>query len=254
MPSKPAPALAETDLYGPVRDYLEAQGYLVQGEVRQCDVAAVRGEELLVVELKLRLGHEVLAQAARRREIADVVYVAIPKPPRIAEWRKRSVGLLYLLRRLEIGLLLVSPRARTAPRVAVEAPVAIFDPVRNGALRSAVLREVRRRSGDFNPGGSVRRKLVGAHRETAIHIACCLERHGPLRVTDLHRLGTGLSTRSVLEASARIECWFRRLPDERWSLRPRGKRALEEHPEAAAHFRALVSQARVLPSSSDAER
>ena len=34
--------LRESDLYGPVRDYLENLGYQVKGEVKDCDIAALR--------------------------------------------------------------------------------------------------------------------------------------------------------------------------------------------------------------------
>ena len=45
-------SLRESDLYGPVRDYLEGLGYEVKGEVRDCDINALRDGELIVVELK----------------------------------------------------------------------------------------------------------------------------------------------------------------------------------------------------------
>ncbi len=229
-------SLREVDLYPPVRQYLTDQGYEARGEVRQCDVAAVRGRELLVVELKLRFGAAVLAQAARRQAVADQVYVAIPRPADVRAWRKRSADLLFLTERLELGLMLVAPAARKSGRVTIEVP-RLFDRVRNGNLRAAIVREVLGRETDSVPGGSLRTRLVGAHRETAIHIACCLADHGPLTIAELHRLGTGLTTRVVLEASQQIEGWFERAEDGRYALRPSGLAALDEHAEIAAHFR-----------------
>ena len=45
--------MRETDLYPPVKAFLEAQGYTVKGEVEGCDVVALRGDEPpVVVELK----------------------------------------------------------------------------------------------------------------------------------------------------------------------------------------------------------
>ena len=232
----------ETDLYQPVHDFFAEQGYLVQGEVKQCDVAAVKGDELVIVELKLQLGTTALAQAVQRQEIGNAVYLAAPRPTNLRQWRVRSRALLYLIRRLELGLLFVAPRARKGPRVTVEQPVRLFDRVKNGKLRSIVMREVQRRSGDFNPGGSVRQKLVSSHREVAIHIACCLERFGPLSVAELRKLGTGLHTRSVLSASKRIEGWFAELAPGVYSLKPKGREGLAEHAQAAEHYRALVAE------------
>ena len=48
--------MKESDLYLPLKRFLEGQGYEVKGEVLDCDVMAVRGdEEPLLVELKLSL-------------------------------------------------------------------------------------------------------------------------------------------------------------------------------------------------------
>ncbi len=56
----------ESDLYAPVKALLEGQGYVVKGEVRGCDVVAVRGEEPpVIVELKRVFG--LGAGAAGRR-------------------------------------------------------------------------------------------------------------------------------------------------------------------------------------------
>ena len=47
------PSLRETDLYPPIKCFLEGQGYEVKGEVGDCDVVAVRdGDEPVLVELK----------------------------------------------------------------------------------------------------------------------------------------------------------------------------------------------------------
>jgi hypothetical protein len=232
--------LSETDLYPPVHDFLVQQGYTVQGEVKQCDVAAVKGGELVVVELKLRLNWEAIAQAAERQQIADVVYLAVHKPANLRAWRRRSGRLLFLVRRLELGLLLVAPHARTGPKVTVEQPVQLFDRVKDGKLRATVMREVSRRAGDLNLGGSVRTPILDTHRLTALHIAVCLERFGPLTVRQLQRLGTGLHTRGVLAKSDSIEGWFTPTDEGAYALRPEGLGALTEHSAAADHFRGLL--------------
>ncbi len=97
----------EVDLYKPVKDYFTAEGYDVYGEVNDCDVVAVKEEELIIVELKLRLNLDLVMQATKRQRLSDQVIVAIPKPKfsfRSQKWR----DICYLMRRLEVGLLLVS--------------------------------------------------------------------------------------------------------------------------------------------------
>ena len=75
-----ATELRETDLYAPVRDFLAAQGFTVRAEVHRCDVAATRGGDLVIVELKVALSLELLAQAVKRQRLTDTVYLAVPRP------------------------------------------------------------------------------------------------------------------------------------------------------------------------------
>lgn len=65
--------LRESDLYGPVRDYLSGLGYEVKGEVKDCDIAAMRDGEMIVVELKRGFTLELVYQALDRQRVADGV-------------------------------------------------------------------------------------------------------------------------------------------------------------------------------------
>lgn len=56
--------LLEVDLYKPIQTYFSRDGYEVYGEVKDCDLVAVKDEELVVVELKLTLSVDLLIQAA----------------------------------------------------------------------------------------------------------------------------------------------------------------------------------------------
>ena len=51
--------MKESDLYLPLKQFLEAQGYEVKGEVKDCDVLAVHkdnpDEEPLIVEFKMSI-------------------------------------------------------------------------------------------------------------------------------------------------------------------------------------------------------
>ncbi|UUZ80776.1 hypothetical protein LJK88_39165 [Paenibacillus sp. P26] len=57
----------ETELYAPVKAYLEELGYSVRGEVNHCDLVAIRGEEPpVIVELKKSFSIPLLLQAIDR--------------------------------------------------------------------------------------------------------------------------------------------------------------------------------------------
>ena len=72
--------LAETDLYEPIRRFLEEEGYEVQAEVKDCDIAARKDGRLVVVELKRNFQLKLVYQAMERQRLTEYVYVAIPRP------------------------------------------------------------------------------------------------------------------------------------------------------------------------------
>lgn len=63
--------MKETDLYKPVKELFEKMGYTVNGEVKDMDVTAVRGDELVVVELKTAFNITLLQQAVKRQKITE---------------------------------------------------------------------------------------------------------------------------------------------------------------------------------------
>ena len=66
--------MKETELYPPIKAFLEAQGYEVKAEVGDCDVLAVRGgEEPVVVELKTGFTLPLVFQGIRRQTVSETV-------------------------------------------------------------------------------------------------------------------------------------------------------------------------------------
>jgi len=77
--------MLETDLYGPLKTWFEDQGFLVRGEVLHCDLVAQKGDDLVVVELKLKPSLKLLYQATDRLQLTDEVYIALPAPTKKKE-------------------------------------------------------------------------------------------------------------------------------------------------------------------------
>lgn len=229
---------AERDLYSPVRDYLAAQGYTVRGEVKGCDITATRGGDLLVIELKREFNTALLIQATQRQRAADSVYVAVPRPHdglRTKRWR----GICHLLRRLELGLLMVNPNG-PGPAVEVVFHPVPYDRKRIKKQKRAILEEMAGRSGDFNEGGSVRRKLLTAYRESAIHIACCLAEGGPATPKQLRAMGTAPKTQSILAGN--VYGWFERTARGIYRITARGNDELGAYPEVVAYYREMLGR------------
>ena len=228
--------MLETELSAPVKAYLESHGYQVNCEVKDCDIVATRGDDLIIVELKMSVNLTLLVQATKRQSISDSVYVAVPAPTkRNRQWR----GTLTVLKRLEVGLLLVEEGAMG---MVVSKQ---FDPIpyqrkKNTRSRRALLTEVADRSGDYNVGGSTKTTLMTAYRENAILIACCLSKLGPSSPKSLRNLGTGGKTTSIL--SANHYGWFQRVEKGVYELTDQGdfeSRSFKQiYKQAKAHLKA----------------
>jgi len=236
----------ETDLYAPVRAFLAAQGFTVRAEVRGCDVTAVKGDHVVVVELKLGFTLDLLLQGVRRQRVADLVYVAVPRPAKPAHEARLREN-LPLLRRLELGLLIVDFRD-APPAVEVALQPVPFQRRRDPAGRRALLRELALRSGDDNTAGSTRRALVTAYRENALFIAAALARFGPLAPRQLRALGTGAKTLPILRGD--VYGWFERVDRALYRLRPAGTAALQTY--AAVVTRVTAAMPAQLPEKSRA--
>lgn len=238
--------MLETDLYKPVYDYLVRLGYTVHSEVKNCDITAVKGEELIVVELKISFNLKLLLQGAKRQRIADSVYVAIPVP----KGGKRSSGwrdMCLLLRRLELGLILVTPDKENACVEIIFHPKT-FDrlkSVKSGKKqRNHIIREVEARYGDYNEGGSSKRKLMTAYRENSIFMACCFIKYGPLSPAKLKKLGTGVKTASIL--SKNYYGWFERISKGIYCLNPQAEQFLDGYPELVRYYMDKLAEQSVL--------
>jgi hypothetical protein len=226
----------ETELYTPVRAYLEAQCYDVRSEVKGCDITATRGEDLLIVELKTAFSTTLLIQATERQRFADSVYVALPRPAsgqmRGSHWR----GVERLLKRLELGLIFVSWRD-DVPWVEV-----VFHPEeherRNSPKRRrAVIREINGRSGEYNQGGSNthEHRILTAYREAVLLVAVALDEFGPSAPKDLAARGTGPKTGTIVRFNN--YGWFERVARGVYALCAEGRAALEQYPDLVAHYR-----------------
>ena len=233
-------AFAESDLAEPLCRWLIDQGYRVRSEVKDCDIAAVKGDELLIIELKKTLNLALVVQAVRRQRITDSVYCAVPRPSNKWKWWKESRGAFHLLRRLELGLVLVS-LSRGKPPVEVVFHPLPFSRRKRAPSRRAVLEEIAHRTGDFNRAGSNRQKLVTAYRENAIHIACCLARGGAMAPAALRELGTGPKTLSILRLNP--YGWYERVGYGMYALTSRGREELKDYPRLARRYQARLRRA-----------
>lgn len=181
--------MKETDLYEGVRKFFEERDYTVRAEVKDMDVCAVREGLVVGIELKRNFSSDLLIQGAMRQKVCDLVYIAVPKPKRIRKDRAFS-SMLYLLRRLELGLLYVDIEAGEAIEV-LEPSFYELDKARRTMVkkRAALLKEFGRRTISANKGGSSKTRLITAYREESLKAVAFLREKGTAAPKDLKSLG-----------------------------------------------------------------
>lgn len=224
----------ETDLYAPIRAFLETEGYQVQAEVKHCDIAAERDGQLVIVELKKAFNLKLVYQAIERQSLTEQVFVAIPRPKK-GQREKAWKDMLRLLKRLELGLLTV---ALDSPLQTVDVVLEPADsPVRkNRKKREGLQAEWEGRETNGNIGGMTRRKIITAYREKSIRLACLLEKEGQLSAAELREKGMedciGICSRNY-------DRWFKRVAKGVYALSDIGKEALEseDYKKIAAFYR-----------------
>lgn len=223
--------IRESDLYGPVKEYLDGLGYDTKAEVKDCDIAATKDGELIIIELKTGFTLELIYQALRRQRMADGVYVAVPFPKK-GYFSPRYRDMVTLCRQLEIGLIFVAFSIEGKPQIdVVQHPKEFAELKKNRKKRLAVLTEHSNRTGSHNTGGVSRKKILTAYKEEALQIVKILEGKSPLTVKEIKELG------GCEKASAILGCnfykWYRKHGDKKsgvsYSATDEGLIALQEY-------------------------
>lgn len=164
--------MAETDLYLPLKAFMEGAGYSVKGEVNGCDLVGVKDSDppvLIVCEMKLTFNLELILQGVNRAAICDEVWLAA-RSSKAGKGREQDARFRNLCRRLGFGLIAVSASG------AVEVIVAPFAamPRRDPKRRSRLFEEHRRRVGDPQKGGGRGKPIMTAYRQDCILCATSL--------------------------------------------------------------------------------
>lgn len=213
----------ETDLYPPVKAFLEGQGYVVKSEVGAADVVALRGAEPpVIIELKLGFSLTLVHQCIARMSLTDEVYMAIAhgKGKRFVKSLK---DMTRLCRRLGLGLITVRP---SDALVQVHCDPTPYVPRKNTRKLGQLLREFAGRVGDPNDGGQTRAGLVTAYRQDALKLAMYLFEVGASKGADVAReTGVERATRIMRDDHYG---WFEKVEKGVYGLTPIGAEAVEK--------------------------
>ncbi len=212
----------ETALYLPVKRFLEKLGFAVKGEIRGCDVVAVRDGMpplLVITELKLAFNLELVLQGVDRAAACDEIWLAVRSSTRGRENDPRARKLCRLL---GFGLLGVTARGR----VDILVEPRPWRPRRDPRRRSELVEEHRRRRGDPVKGGGRGQPVMTAYRQQALACAAALT-EGPRRVRELK--DTVPDAPKILLHN--VYGWFTRVERGVYALAEPGKAALLRWPQ-----------------------
>jgi hypothetical protein len=217
----------ETSLYLPVKRFLEQAGYVVKGEVGDCDVVAVSGDAppvVVICELKLSFNLELVLQAVDRAAASDEVWLAA-KISKNGKGREKDKRFRDLCRRLGFGMLGVSDLGTVDILVAPFAAT----PRKDAKRRSRLVSEHARRRGDPVLGGGNRAPVMTAYRQQALACAAALV-EGPLRPRDIKPVAPDAG--KILLSN--VYGWFLKVEHGVYALTETGRQALLRWPQQPA--------------------
>ncbi|WP_299210271.1 DUF2161 domain-containing phosphodiesterase [uncultured Tateyamaria sp.] len=213
----------ETDLYPPVKTFLEGQGYVVKSEVGAADVVAVRGgEPPVIVELKLGFSLALVHQCVARLGVSDDVYMAVERG-KGKRFLKATKDMTRLCRRLGLGLLTVR---LSDGLVQVHCDPGPYAPRKNAKRQGRLLKEFAARQGDPNDGGQTRVGLITAYRQDALKLALFLYEVGASKGADVAR-ETGVIRATTMMRNDHYG-WFEKVEKGVYGLTPKGAEAVAQ--------------------------
>lgn len=209
-----------------MKAFLEGLGYACKGEIGDCDLVALRGEDppiVVIGELKLAFNLELVLQAVDRAAAADEIWIAAKLSAR-GKGRESDARFRNLCRRLGFGMLGVAPGGRVEVLVSPDAPSPRKDPKR----RSRLVQEHKRRQGDPVAGGGSRAPIMTAYRQRALLCAALLAQ-GPRPTRDIRPHAPDAAT--LMRNN--VYGWFAPVSRGVYQLTPAGEAALQRWPTQA---------------------
>ncbi|WP_089994372.1 DUF2161 domain-containing phosphodiesterase [Cognatiyoonia koreensis] len=212
----------ESALYAPVKAYLTRQGYAVKGEVGKVDVVARKGDETVLVELKLSFSLTLFHQGIDRLSLSDSVYLAVEhktgKP--FARALKDNVK---IARRLGLGVMTVRLRDGF---VEVHADPGPYAPRKSKKKQAQLRKAFDRLDGDPNAGGATRHGIVTGYRQDALKCARFLAVHGPSKGAKVKDWAEVPTATTIMRNDH--YGWFRRVSLGVYDLTDAGRKGLAD--------------------------
>ncbi len=228
--------MKEAELFPPIHEYLTGLGYTLDGEVKDIDMFGVRDGQSIVIELKNQLNLKVITQSALRQKICDTVYVGIWMPKNLREHGFKDK--VYLLKRLGIGLILVSPNTYHVEiyHEPVIHPIEEYQR-RQRKKKKRIMNEWNRRKTHMNVGGVTHKKIITGYKEEALAVLDYLASNEPVTVASVLE-GTGIKRSGTILQKNYYE-WFHRVQRGVYERTELGKEACETYADVIKKLREM---------------
>lgn len=213
--------MKETDLYNPIKKYFSLLGYIVKAEVKNCDVVAIKENEIIIIELKKSFSLKLVYQCMERQKLSNNVFLAIPKPTKII--RKNHNNMVALCKALGLGIIFVEIESK---QVQVILTPLVKTTNKNKKKKQLLIKEATSRTFDLNVGGSTKVKLITSFKEKNIKIACILKKEGFMSSKNLIQIyECEKDTYSILYKN--FYGWFKRIDRGLYSITNKGLEELK---------------------------
>lgn len=224
----------EKDLFGPIKQFFEKEGYVCDGEVKDIDMYMEKPGEGpqsgVAIELKVSLDFRALQQAALRQKVVNTVFIGIFKPKDLRTHAFHDK--VYLLKRLGIGLIFVSKRSG-AVEIYNEPVVTEISKYQsqNKKKKEIISAEFQKRKAKNNVGGVTGTKLITSYREDALLVLDALAELGGEATTKEVRALSKIDRATNIMHSNHYG-WFAGVSKGVYRIRQAGYDALEEFEDA----------------------
>lgn len=225
MKSRAKHDLKETQMYPPLKAFLEDEGYLVRAEVEGIDVMAKKDDEVLIVEMKTGFSLKLVYQCIERLKITPNVYAYVPLE-KGGRWPLAYKRMCALLKRLGCGLFTLDSRPGQMI-VCHEFGPGPFKVRTNYRKRKSALKEFDGREQDLNAAGSTREPIFTVYKHKALRVARFLQENGDSSLADIAEGCGEKSVSAILQNN--FHYWFERVSRGVYRTTPEFERFLSTH-------------------------
>lgn len=231
--------MREEDLFLPIKNYFEAFGYNIDGEVGHLDMLCEKDGQFLAIELKNELNFKIFIQAAKQQKLFESVFIGCWTPKNLRS--KAFADKIYLLNRLGIGLILVSSRTKAVNVFCepIEHPISSYK-TRNRQKKKRMLQEFAARRTKSNTGGIRNTKLITAYRENSLIVLGYLYENGPSKASVIKKHMKIDNAHAIVYQNHYK--WFEKVGNGVYYLTQLGTEAYENEKELIIRLNSMVQQ------------